>query len=245
MSQIANGIKGQVVTAGSQYALKKVSGILKGIVSPQPEPKDGIDEPEKQGRATNILQFPLDVTAAPGLGNQGHYVMFFINEQEDAEIQFGTRGNKNAFGDVTKSLEENNVSDINRELGVKTTRKDAYKTFHNEKVGNEMQNALNSQGATGGTGYTPFTDSEYSDSGEAVYVKRAPTVRLDTAIAMYMPPTATFTDNSNFVDTEIGAAAKAGMDLYADVMAGRSLVETVGNQLEQLGPALSLSLIHI
>jgi hypothetical protein len=70
-------------------------------------------------------------------------------------------------------------------------------------------------------------------------VKRAPTVRLDTAIAMYMPPTATFTDNSNFVDTEIGAAAKAGMDLYADVMAGRSLVETVGNQLEQLGPALS------
>ena len=100
MSQIVNGIKGQVVTAGSQYALKKVSGILKGIVSPQPEPKDGIDEPEKQGRATNILQFPLDVTAAPGLGNQGHYVMFFINEQEDAEIQFGTRGNKNAFGDV-------------------------------------------------------------------------------------------------------------------------------------------------
>ncbi len=239
MSQIVNGIKGQVVTAGSQYALKKVSGILKGIVSPQPEPKDGIDEPEKRGRATNILQFPLDVTAAPGLGNQGHYVMFFINEQEDAEIQFGTRGNKNAFGDVTKSLEENNVSDINRELGVKSTRKDGYRTFLNDKVGTEMQNALNSQGATGGTGYTPFTDSEYSDSGEAVYVKRAPTVRLDTAIAMYMPPTATFTDNSNFVDTEIGAAAKAGMDLYADVMAGRSLVETVGNQLEQLGPALS------
>ena len=42
-------------------------------------------------------------------------------------------------------------------------------------------------------------------------MKRAPTLRLDTAIAMYMPPTATYTDNSNFVDTEIGAAAKAGM----------------------------------
>lgn len=240
MSQIVNGIKGQVVTAGSQYALRKVSGILKGIISPQPEPKDGIDEPEKQGRSTNILQFPLDVTAAPGLGNQGHYVMFFINEQEDAEIQFGTRGNKNAFGDVQKSLEEYNISDINRELGVKRTTTNAYREFANNKVGTEMQNALNSQGGnTGGSGYIPFTDTEYSDSGEAVYVKRAPTVRLDTAIAMYMPPTATFTDNSNFVDTEIGAAAKAGMDLYADVMAGRSLVETVGNQLEQLGPALS------
>ena len=32
-------------------------------------------------------------------------------------------GNKNAFSDVTRSLEENNISDLNRELGVKSTRK--------------------------------------------------------------------------------------------------------------------------
>ena len=47
MSQIVNGIKGQVVTAGSQYALKKVSGILRDIVSPQPKPKTGIDSPDQ------------------------------------------------------------------------------------------------------------------------------------------------------------------------------------------------------
>ena len=239
MSQIVNGIKGQVVTAGSQYALKKVSGILRDIVSPQPTPKTGLDSPEAGKKSTNILQFPMDVTAAPGLGNQGHYVMFFINEQEDAEIQFGTRGNKNAFSDVLKTLEENNMSDLNRELGVKSTRKNGYRTFFNEAVGNEMQNALNSQGRTGSTGYIDNTDFEYSDAGEAIYVKRAPTVRLDTAIALYMPPTATFVDNANYTDTEIGAAAKAGMDIYADVMAGKSIATTVGNSLEQLGPALS------
>jgi len=239
MSQIVNGIKGQVVTAGSQYALKKVSGILRDIVSPQPTPKTGLDSPEAGKKSTNILQFPMDVTAAPGLGNQGHYVMFFINEQEDAEIQFGTRGNKNAFDDVTRSLEENNISDLNRELGVKSTRKNGYRTFLNEAVGNEMQNALNSQGRTSSTGYIDNTDFEYSDAGEAIYVKRAPTVRLDTAIALYMPPTATFVDNANYTDTEIGAAAKAGMDIYADVMAGKSIATTVGNSLEQLGPALS------
>ena len=78
MSQIVNGIKGQVVTAGSQYALKKVSGILRDIVSPQPTPKTGLDSPEAGKKSTNILQFPMDVTAAPGLGNQGHYVMFLL-----------------------------------------------------------------------------------------------------------------------------------------------------------------------
>jgi len=28
---------------------------------------------------TKILQFPRDVAGAPGTGNQGHYVMFYIN----------------------------------------------------------------------------------------------------------------------------------------------------------------------
>ena len=240
MSQIVNGIKGQVVTAGSQYALKKVSGILRDIVSPQPTPKTGLDSPEAGKKSTNILQFPMDVTAAPGLGNQGHYVMFFINEQEDAEIQFGTRGNKNAFDDVLKANEEYNIPrTINDSLGVRRVNANGQQTYLNEAIGNEMQNALNSQGRTGSTGYIDNTDFEYSDAGEAIYVKRAPTVRLDTAIALYMPPTATFVDNANYTDTEIGAAAKAGMDIYADVMAGKSIATTVGNSLEQLGPALS------
>ena len=240
MSQIVNGIKGQVVTAGSQYALKKVSGILRDIVSPQPTPKTGLDSPEAGKKSTNILQFPMDVTAAPGLGNQGHYVMFFINEQEDAEIQFGTRGNKNAFDDVLKANEEYNIPrTINDSLGVRRVNANGQQTYLNEAIGNEMQNALNSQGRTGSTGYIDNTDFEYSDAGEAIYVKRAPTVRLDTAIALYMPPTATFVDNANYTDTEIGAAAKAGMDIYADVMSGKSIATTVGNSLEQLGPALS------
>tara|TARA_X000000950_G_scaffold283647_1_gene384941 strand:- start:5475 stop:6692 length:1218 start_codon:yes stop_codon:yes gene_type:complete len=239
MSQIVNGIKGQVVTAGSQYALKKVSGILRDIVSPQPKPKTGIDSPDAGKKSTNILQFPMDVTAAPGLGNQGHYVMFFINEQEDAEIQFGTRGNKNAFDDVLKSKEEYNIPDISRELGVKRANDNGYQEFLNATA--PTRYSPTKQGQTrklsAPTGDT--VDSEYKDYGEAVYVKRAPTVRLDTAVALYMPPTATFVDNANYVDTEIGAAAKGGMDIYADVMSGKSIATTVGNSLEQLGPALS------
>ena len=33
--------------------------------------------------------FPLDVEAAPGMGNQGHYMMFYINQQQKATLDFG------------------------------------------------------------------------------------------------------------------------------------------------------------
>ena len=105
---IIDTVKNQVIAAGSQYALKKVSGILRGRGGQQqlPKPQIDIDFGNNQGKSTNIFSFPLDVTGGPGVGNQGHYVMFFINEQEDAEIRFGTRGNKDAFDDTLKSKEE-------------------------------------------------------------------------------------------------------------------------------------------
>ena len=39
----------------------------------------------KRGKVDN-LQFPLDVTANEGLGNHGHYIMFYINAVEDARL---------------------------------------------------------------------------------------------------------------------------------------------------------------
>ena len=34
--------------------------------------------------STNNLQFPLDVESGVEIGNHGHYIMFYINEQENA-----------------------------------------------------------------------------------------------------------------------------------------------------------------
>ena len=41
-------------------------------------------------------------------------------------------------------------------------------------------------------------------SGSTVYVDRAPTVRLDTAITMYMPPSVKVSYGANYSDQEIG-----------------------------------------
>jgi len=40
-------------------------------------------------QSTKMLSFPLDVGADPGIGNHGHYIMFFINEQQNAKLKFG------------------------------------------------------------------------------------------------------------------------------------------------------------
>ena len=40
-------------------------------------------------RSTENLAFPLDVEGEPGLGNHGHYIMFYINAQEKARLQMG------------------------------------------------------------------------------------------------------------------------------------------------------------
>ena len=37
-------------------------------------------------QATKMLSFPIDVGADPGIGNHGHYIMFFINEQKGAKL---------------------------------------------------------------------------------------------------------------------------------------------------------------
>jgi len=77
----------QLVNTG----LRKVAGNLPGTSkSPRYGNSDSSDYRSLRPQA-NIqnFTFPLDVEAGPGMGNQGHYVMFFINQQDHAKMKFG------------------------------------------------------------------------------------------------------------------------------------------------------------
>ena len=39
-------------------------------------------------QSTKMLSFPLDVGAYPGIGYNGHYILFFINQQYHAKLKF-------------------------------------------------------------------------------------------------------------------------------------------------------------
>lgn len=222
-------LSSQSIAAGRAAGLKKVRGILNNRVGGAIKalPGESLESQPSGVNSTNILSYPLDVTAGPGLGNQGHYMMFFINEQADAEVRFGNRTDRSSFDDSAKSREEGNIPEYIREFVgdnyIKRRNTDGQKTQQNLDA--TVQERSDS--------------TEIRGSGSTVYVERAPTVRLDTAIALYMPPQATFVNNANYTDTEIGAAASAGVDFYADIMAGGSAATAAGAALNQLGESVS------
>ena len=84
-------------------ALKKVSGNLPGMLGLS----GGKTSRSLQASLTNVssrhkvdaLQFPLDVISDTGLGNHGHYIMFYINAQEDAELT-SEKIDQNARGSI-------------------------------------------------------------------------------------------------------------------------------------------------
>ena len=88
----AKGIATQVVNTG----LRKVAGNLPGLLGIN-KGKTGRDSSDtaplnQKGKANpNLFQFPLDVAGDPGIGNHGHYIIFFINEQQSSELRFTDR----------------------------------------------------------------------------------------------------------------------------------------------------------
>ena len=247
---IINSVKTQAVTAAASYGLKKVSGIMRKTLGLGDKAKTGGVLPTgsaSYGKPTNIFSFPLDVTAGPGLGNQGHYVMFYINEQQSAELKFGGASGKNGETSVMQSKKEANIPEYIKRMGIGggSTIKESF---------NGYESQLNSAiGKGGGADFGSISSAKSKlakrskgtyGGGSTAYVKRAPTVRLDTAIALYMPPSATFTSAANYQDTEIGVGAKMVGDAYNSIKGGASMSGVISQTLDTLGSEANASIVN-
>ncbi|SVB38599.1 uncharacterized protein METZ01_LOCUS191453, partial [marine metagenome] len=151
--------------------------------------------------------FPLDVTNPDqGLGNHGHYILFFINEQKNPKISFGkkeanARGSKN----VDKAKSENAIPDK-----VTVSKSKAGGTTH-ERINNKLGVDHLIEGVSKKLDWAAELDPEkgsvMSESKNSAKAVRKPTTRLDTAIALYMPPTVSVSYSTNYTDTPIGSGA--------------------------------------
>ena len=86
---IAKGIATQVAT----NALQKVAGNLPGLLGINKgkigrNSSDTAPLNRKSQNSPNLFQFPLDVAGDVGVGNHGHYIIFFINEQQNSQLSF-------------------------------------------------------------------------------------------------------------------------------------------------------------
>ena len=224
-------VKGQAVSLANQ-GLQKTLGNLPGVIGSalnRGEPTN--NDANRPSLDPKAFTFPLDVTNPDqGLGNHGHYMIFFINEQQNAKISFGRRqASGRGFSNLLKQKAEQGISDF---INVATD------TISSSGVGQEFQKITNKLGldslidgfsqSVGESTINPNDlrgrgKSNLEQSNNTARVVRPPTTRLDTAIALYMPPTLNVSYTANYTDTEIGAATATAADVANAIGAGRGV----------------------
>jgi len=210
LNNFVQGLATQVINTG----LRKVAGNLPGLN--QSTRYGGANSSDQlplapTGNVQNYT-FPLDVMSDPGLGNQGHYMMFYINQQNHAKMHFGGKTNS-VRPDPTTSKTNDNLDQL-----VSTAQTKA-------GISNPVFREHSKQ---------------YFKDRLSVGVRRAPTTRLSTAIAMYMPASVTTGHSAQYTDTEIGFMSRGAINAYEKFSQGKmkaGLTE-IGNMDQDLAASL-------
>ena len=196
-------------------------------------------------QSTKMLSFPIDVGADPGIGNNGHYVMFFINEQQDLKLSFGD--------ETAKPEGAQNMAKVMQQRGIPAVQK-----MFDSKLGSFVQKAIpnllsnNILGGftdiignlktdvTGRIKHNPtIQDTRVEDKNAQIGIKRAPTKRLDTAISMYMPATVDVQYGAKYEDTPIGVATAAGAKVVEANISGGNVKDAITGGSKELGAAMT------
>ena len=230
---------------------RKVAGNIAGLIDSGRGQSSADSDPINRTKFhTNTYSFPIDIGDDPGLGNHGHYIMFFINVQEDTKLNFSDPAKEN----VDKGIE--NVLSEAQSRGIEGIQKifDSNVGSYLKKVAPNLSSSQLIDGLTDSIGQIKTTTTgkqksintqtpSVAETPEAnLFVERPPTVRLDTAITMYMPTTVSVTYGANYTDTEIGTIAARGVDVvnkFLDVKADGSGSDDLEKSLTDLGSGAS------
>lgn len=212
--------------------LRKVSGNLPGlagILSGRGGDNSDFSGLNRKAKSPNMYSFPIDVTAAPGLGNHGHYMIFYVNQQSNAKLKFGEAESGSA--QMEREEKNRNIPAYIKEMISDGSGKT------DTKQSNELQKQVHSDMPVTAAGGPPNRNTKPKASGSTVFLKRPPTTRLDTAIALYMPPQVQVSYKSQYSDTPIGGGTAAAMDVYSSVMAGRGTENAMKSAINKGGQA--------
>ena len=227
---VAQGVAGR--------ALKKVTGSIKaGLLGNKKGLSDmsdfaGLNTFGTKHKTKNY-RFPIDVESGRETGNHGHYMMFFINEQKKPKLSFFERqaiANEGKLNLKKAQKQQGNVPEGNIVSGGPPNMQ-----FQNNKAGKKARELEEATRVV----------ENLSKRANTITLKRPPTTRLDTAIALYMPPQVQVSYTSNYTDTEIGAAANIAAAAYQDFQSGGKTMDIVNKSLKKLGPELSDGMVRM
>ena len=178
--------------------------------------------------STNILEFPMDVASGDAaLGNHGHYIMFYINEQDKAQLSMSDRASGGSIADNlakpygVPSFVRNYSA---QSAGYQKQRSNVEKKNLNENIP-PTASGIQTLGVTAAQAKRFNVEQTLAGgertAGSTVRVKRRPTKRLSTSIAMYMPQSVQVTYGAQYQDTQIGAITESALNAYNDLISGR------------------------
>ena len=208
------GLKSQVQSGLSRQFKKFVGGALENISGGGTSLSQVSRLQNNPKRSTEHLEFPLGVANGdPGIGNHGHYIMFYINTQTKAKLR--TSGEAGG-GSIVDSDREYNIPKFIQEWNSVTQ---SYEKVKGEAIkAKNVNDALlkastDPQAIRQGTAPIVSQDVQSKASGSTIRIKRAPTKRLKTGIAMYMPASVSVGTSAQYSEVEIGSLAVAAQHL--------------------------------
>ena len=174
--------------------------------------------PPPDKHSTTILSYPINVEGDP---QQGHYISFYIRVQNKAKL----KAFKQAKADLAKieksiAAELNARAEVGAAIGLAGRSEAQIREQHIAKHGIDKyakQTVLTS--GTGGRGI----------KSNSIQLARGTTVRLETAISLYMPPSVQVSYESKYGDQEIGVLAETGYQAIKDFQSGASTKEMLSN----------------
>ena len=199
--------------------LRRISGnigsVLRGDIGSDSSETAPLNRSKK---STKMLSFPIDIGTDPGLGNNGHYVMFYINEQTNAKLKFGESESESGGTGSGQASLDNEA----KRRGIEPKQK-----VYDSKTGafqNKSVNAVNSiffkpDGTR--TEANKKIKSETKESNKiptTVAINRKPTKRLDTVISLYMPMQVSVKYGAKYTDTEMGVLTSGAVDIAEQMM---------------------------
>ena len=212
----------------SSIAKKFVSDNTKSIGGRRGLTTDSLDDPFSPGigagddgrnaEVTTILQYPSDLGGVP---DQGHFILFFINEQQPGELEHNDKPPK-------LSTSENSANSKRRADPFAGQGNTAGYGSTSGASAIETQNIRRVEEAQ---------KTENKNAGKGIFtLKRAPTKRLSTAIALYMPTTVDVTYNAGYEEKEIGRLAGAGVAAFDAFKGGgiNAAVDAVAKKLPEM-----------
>ena len=246
-------IQGQAVSILNQK-LKKVVGNLSSTLgtnigntrSPVRDAETFYGE-----RSTEMYQFPTDVDVSGGVGSQGHYIMFNINEQNHAKLKFESDFETSQMGggqsNMVKAAKQ---YAIDKNPIESSELKVNGKTYQQQRIGNISKYLI--EGSSEGfretdAGTTKVVRNKKFDqalldrdrAASGIFMQRAPTTRLSTVITLFMPASVSTTYGATYTDTQIGAGAALALDVYDSIASGANMGPTgIKDALDRAGVAL-------